>query len=1107
MMDIRPVYTPLEALRKFEREWTLELDGVTLAGELEVERADAAEILRALVRIQHRDSSALRRYPACVVVSMSLCAQRVYKGGALWDGLFEVIGERRSQTLESQLGHSFIDALDRLRKARPAESHFRFVAAMALHACIPDYCVPDLLGLLAARQEVSPGIDGSSLVSWANGPGTAYLERLDRPVRDFLINGGDYAIDLIDRLLDLLDLLRRGERQIDTLMAGSGVPRRFAASAIAGLNSSDLELQPVTGVDRSSSATTLPHILLDLDRWSVVLRLPTVRVDGRVWWNVSLDAQARRVNSQPTGGGSSDSPTEMVVDKPVRSIGVSLGTSEHRYDIDLVAAHAPVVVFDEGGTYIPTGIPLPAGVVWVLLPGTDEASEIEFRGRGHVVAEAIGPVGWNGWNLVQVDLSNARAFTARGITREVRKSARAKLILEEQLKGIRTAEGHPIHAARPKIDIPMSTTDRDWTIDIRDSRGGSILASDVWTIPEVSPEDDSDIAVIDPFDGWEGPVVGSFEIRARGPLGTRSLWQVSLCEGLRLVPSVECRSFVAGGLTPMSVRLDSTSGLRREPSAIHFNASDLTSQATIAGPRGALLTEVEPLHLEICHAHPEGSTEWSSRPLTLATDGTEPFGTLEVRMPAHKVLPPLHLKTSGGMTQSLVSHRGGPLGLHRYELSRLSDTVRAHKSGDLGWDFGDEQTTLVRFRPKQLTSGISIEDEHLVLREFAGIAHVVAGMYFVFAPWREPVIVRFDEQGKAPSPPELRAAGPLRAVIRIEDPWVPVTWDRWRGEGLPIDQPGMPVPRDSAEEWVISYLAGEAPIPHHEDALPYLWELWDLRYALRSAGIRTNLKDDIALVFRGRWLEAVQALQQVQVDPAGALRLVIRLGLIEKVVPLSSADARNLWPLYPAIASLAASHREAPIDAMVARCGNPVIEILHGGSDPHVSVGRFTDSLRMDALPKERVKAMLEAGGIVPEGILDEGTRVTSVLELFLARGHWSLLDATTYTDESITTAVDMIRNSGYPKLADAIAARPETHIHRPWQRLPQMSLLMAGLARVGSRGFPPALRALDQLRDAWAAMTRTAYAFVATDIILAELLVISDDISRDRSTKGPSPQ
>lgn len=1104
-LDARPEYSPTEALRHFERLWREELSAVTLAGELMVPHADAAEILRLLVRRDRVEPRLMERYPACVVVALSSCARRVYRGGALWDGLFEVLAQKRGQTLESRLGNAFVDALDSLEMPNPGDSHFRFVEPMALHACIPDHCVKDLLEKILARQEASPGLDGASFLSWANGLGSSSrVADLDKPVRAFLGHGQDYAIDLIDRTIDMLDLLRTGERNIEALVSGSGVPERFVTRALDLVAERELILRPISGTGQrpASMAPQLPKLALDLDRWNVVLRLPPVGEvpDGRAWWNITLDGEARRVDSRAGSGRAlSHSSTEVIVDKPVRSVGVALGTSEHRYDLDLIDADAPLLAFDGQGAFLPMGTPLPDSEIWLLHPHSQGPRDdsVSFLGTGDVRSTAIGPVGWHGWSLMEVSLRGARAVEVDGHSRPVRRTARASLDAGSPVRWLRSRGVGDIHTQRPLIDVPMAAVSHEWTIEVRDGLRGTTIESHAWVIPAIDEDDDSDIAVVDPFEDWSSPLVGSFEIHARGPLGTRGNWRVTVCEGLRVVPSVECRSFLPGGLTPVSVRLDSAVGLQCAHPVMDLTSAELSATTTVTGPSGSVVIEVTPPHLEICHSSAGGSTEWTAGPLTLPSDGSTELGMLEVRMPTETALPPLLLHTPGGMTQTLVAHRGGSLGLQRFEMSRLTDTVKNHKSAELRWDFGGESTTLVRFLPKQLASSVGLERGRLVAQDFAGISTVMAGVYFILAPWRDPVIVALDEHGVGDCPDELVDAGPLDVELRIDDPWVPAPWDKWLGRGHRIFQTGVPQSDDVAELNVIRYLAFDERIPFDVGSLPYLWACVDVDNRLRQAGINADVRRDVARVFKSQWTAALRALLSTRIPPARALRQAIVMGLVEQRLHLSESEAQALWQLHPALAALGAHSPGTSADAVVSRCGVTATSLLKGREDPHPSCGRFESSIQMNLLDKPTLEQMIKEGGIVPAALLDRDTRAQAAFELFLVRHNRELFATASYSKQAVTRATKVIRDAGYARLADAIDDRPEPNIHHSWQLLPQLSLLMAALARVGSRKQPVALRALDEMRAGWEALARMAPRYVEMDVVLAELLAISEDRAR----------
>ena len=71
-------------------------------------------------------------------------------------------------------------------------------------------------------------MDAQSLLAWATAPGRRLrLAELDGPARRFLAEGGDGALDLMDRCLDLLDRLTGPEPDLD----GVRLPERFVDAA------------------------------------------------------------------------------------------------------------------------------------------------------------------------------------------------------------------------------------------------------------------------------------------------------------------------------------------------------------------------------------------------------------------------------------------------------------------------------------------------------------------------------------------------------------------------------------------------------------------------------------------------------------------------------------------------------------------------------------------------------------------------------------------------------------------------------------------------------------------------------------------------------------
>ena len=97
-----------------------------------------------------------------------------------------------------------------------------------LDQILPAASLPGLFRLLLARRRLDPGLDADSFLPWATTPGRRLrLATLDAAARRFLTEGGDQALDLADRCLDLLD--RLAGRDPD--LAGVRLPRPFVDAA------------------------------------------------------------------------------------------------------------------------------------------------------------------------------------------------------------------------------------------------------------------------------------------------------------------------------------------------------------------------------------------------------------------------------------------------------------------------------------------------------------------------------------------------------------------------------------------------------------------------------------------------------------------------------------------------------------------------------------------------------------------------------------------------------------------------------------------------------------------------------------------------------------
>jgi hypothetical protein len=167
--------------------------------------------------------------------------------------------------------------------------------------------------------------------------------------------------------------------------------------------------------------------------------------------------------------------------------------------------------------------------------------------------------------------------------------------------------------------------------------------------------------------------------------------------------------------------------------------------------------------------------------------------------------------------------------------------------------------------------------------------------------------------------------------------------------------------------------------------------------------------------------------------------------------------------------------------------------ILKEHRDPHAAVGRFgPDAERMALLPHEQIEALWQAAAVVPQAMLDADTRATAARRMFDARYEPPMRAATVAAKTIISTAEMVIRESQYPDLADAIAARKPSG-GTSWLALPAMSIAMALLARLAARGNGNCAMLEGEYRGKWANLALYAPELVAIDVVLAEALVVAE--------------
>ena len=416
-----------------------------------------------------------------------------------------------------------------------------------------------------------------------------------------------------------------------------------------------------------------------------------------------------------------------------------------------------------------------------------------------------------------------------------------------------------------------------------------------------------------------------------------------------------------------------------------------------------------------------------------------------------------------------------------------------------------------------LASGAEVSSGQLTIRDCAPADGLAAALYLARAPWRAPVIVPVPGDGVVKLPADVCEAGPLRVLLRGGDPGAVTDWPEWPARDYyACAAPGIPASADLEEDALSRFLAGERDLPVRPRRVDRLWRLIHLAGDLIAAGAPADLRERCSAVLRDQPRLAMTGLLDAGLDSAACIVGLISTGLAT-ARPVMMDDLRaaeRLWGVVPAAAAVLSSRLlagpaypdEDPaaviLEAALAQCGPNLDALLRGGDDPHARAGQFgPDAERMAVLAPGQVEAAWPAAAVVPQPLLDAGTRVVAARQMFDARRTPELTRAAEHATSVVLSVERLVGASCYRRAVSQIAARRHPGGKGGWLALPAMSASLALVARISARG-DEACRSFERAwRGRWTDLARQAPALTSIDLVLAEALVAGAE--RARSAKG----
>ncbi|WP_433365021.1 hypothetical protein [Streptosporangium sp. CA-115845] len=1068
--------------------------GSSLIAEVDVKDTYSEQVASVLGKVYEKWTRSGRRpgdffvqWPSCVAVAVTGVAARGYQRGTFWPELWKAVRYRGLPEDQTIWGQGFVAAVDSLGMPTFPDMSMPYLGPILMHTGIPTYCLEDYFRLITQRRAVERGLDAEGFLAWATAPGLEKrLQELDVPARRFLQHGTEFALDFVERSFDLLDRLGDSAPDLD----GVGLPPRVVGRAQQLADEGRLTLNASRSSSGSRTRTERPRIALDPFGRGVEVVLPAISEtpDGIARWNITADGVTTTVRSQAQWVGTAEGApsTSFGLLRPVRTAVVALAGWQHQSELSVVDPAAPLLVFAEDGRRLPPSLPLPPDVVWVVHP--DEHA-LTADGPLTVTVEGQLPLGWDGWCLRQVSLRGVRSVELAGLPasrRTVRGYSHPRIVTGDPVRGVTTPYGSPVYPHPPEIWLPgESGADTNWLIEARTSGSDTVIGSRTKTTSEPT-------TVTDLWDSLPRPLLGAFDIVVRGPLGRGTKRTVFVAEGLDVRFTPEVRVFGSSGLADGRAELSAVIGARANPRTLSFDTDQLAGVVEYRTDIESEPLVVTPPHVQIMHERAAESPGWRAGPLRIASDVfTDGPGALLVRVPEARTLPTLRVVVGGRIVQEVPSGGRAQEGTARYDLVRIADTVHEHQRADLLLDVGKEIIRVASIRPRQLARSADRVDGHLQLAEFVPVEGLTAGIYAARAPWREPLIVPVEQDGRIPLVPELADAGPLLLYLQVDDPWVPAEWPRWPDHYLTVGGEGHLVSEDPEETKLSRFVAGEGAFPDEVDDLRRIWTTLDLMHQLRSSSDVQQFRLHCSRPLLRRPADALVALVGLGFEPDRTVVALITSGLAATAVPDLDqvGTARKMWALAPAAAVLAGDLADADcFSAAERQCGEVLAEITEKSVDPWAGVGRFGPEVeRMAHLTAQQIEGIWRAANVVPQALLDADTRASAARKLFDARDREALRLVSQIAAHAVRTAQSVL---GQSALLRQVNERRPPADRRGWYSLPAASMAFALLARLAARGDTDCTRAEQLFRADWARLAAVAPDLVTIDLVLAELLI-----------------
>lgn len=1087
-------------LRDLDRDWRSQLHGLSLVAEATINTEYAIAALRHIAERANgfdpkQRKRFLQRYSPSVLAGMTAIAAAKYDEGTFWPHVAEVTGWGAAQPQQILLSETFRYGLDLLGLER-FDTPLRNIGEILLHAGIPTASLADLVRLLQQRNSRERDLSGADFVTWVSGMdrATAAAKGLNAPTWRFLVETGDIATDLVERLLTVMDAATHSTDDLPIEALPAHLGRELQRLYSTG------EVSRKAGKRTGSRGRLIPRVLYHGGTFQVELPAYEERLAEDITWRITIAGETRLREVAAPWPGDLPSVTRDILRKPDTSVVVGVRGHDLEWTLPLVDKASPLVAFDAAnGALVPPRATLPRGRVWLAFPNEDDkplAEILDVDGDLKVIEQPDPPYGWDGWSIVLADLAAATKVRHKGkdsspLWRFVSTVSRPQLEDVPTLPFVRTPSGVTVLSTRPQVIIPPVRT-RDGS-----EESATPDPSTAWTVTVTSATDDTlhrvqvsgraEPTSIDPWPPTQDDIRGEFTIQVQGPLGRGATFEVTVVEGIRVTSTTDFRWLArGGGLEPCTVTLHDDPESRE----VVLESDDRTARLSLPTDQGVLtlVTDVDYAWIAVA----DGSAE-RDQGIGPARLETESLPDLELRIN----LPPgsrgvVEMVARSQVLQSAPAVASST-GIVRFNLATIADTATQHGAAELYLRTDERLVDLASIRPRQLVSDIDVVDDDIVVTKNGDSVPIELGLYLSLAPWLPPASVALPPgTSSIPLPEPVRGRGRVIVAARAHDPWSSQAWPT----GLPersenthvIEQPIEKF--ETVDDQLIAWAGGAGELPASVESLTRVLNVYATLDQTRTERWRSTLFDDVAALTHDLGDVFIDAALDSEWLPTSHTRLLTH-GWPATARAQGLPVRPTTWKTSPylgVLESLGGWHiGDALLRAQVeATLGENAVRLLEDGTDPSASIGAFRGTAEaLDRMPAAQLDVVWSAINPLPGAFLDQDQRMIHARELFDARVDVRVRALASKSSSVLRTVHTVLQSELGEKVREPVRERAAGE---GWPSLPCLTISLALLARLAARGSEPALATFNRYRSRFADLTAAAPSFVEQDLVLAEL-------------------